>query len=65
MEQIIDLELWFRIREIQKKIDKLGPVGRKGFNWEEWEDLVDDHVNLVKQLPSHKHVVNEVLSRYN
>ena len=28
-----DLKLWFRIKSIEKKIDKLGPMYSKGFDW--------------------------------
>ena len=28
-----DLRLWFRIKSIQKKIDKLGPMYSRGFDW--------------------------------
>ena len=28
-----DLKLWFRIESIEKKIDKLGSMHSRGFNW--------------------------------
>ena len=34
-----DLKLWFRIKSIEKKIDKLGPMYSKGFDWIDWESL--------------------------
>ena len=37
-----DLKLWFRIKSIEKKIDKLGPMYSKGFDWLEWESLHED-----------------------
>ena len=37
-----DLMLWFRIKSIQKKMDKLGPMYSKGFDWLEWESLEED-----------------------
>ena len=32
-----DLKLWFRIKSIEKKIDKLGPMYSAGFDWIEWD----------------------------
>ena len=37
-----DLKLWFRIKSIEKKIDKLGPMYSKGFDWVEWESLEEE-----------------------
>ena len=28
-----DLKLWFRIKSIEKKMNKLGPMYSKGFDW--------------------------------
>ena len=58
-----DLKLWFRIKSIEKKIDKLGPMYSKGFDWLEWESLEEDLAMYVSQLSIHKNVVKEVLSR--
>ena len=60
-----DLKLWFRIKSIQKKIDKLGPMYSKGFDWVEWESLEEESAMYVSQLSIHKDVVQEVLSRYD
>ena len=60
-----DLKLWFRIKSIEKKIDKLGPMYSKGFDWLEWESLEEDLAMYVSQLSIHKNVVKEVLSRYD
>ena len=60
-----DLKLWFRIKSIEKKIDKLGPMYSKGFDWLEWESLEDDLAMYVSQLSIYKDVVKEVLSRYD
>ncbi len=60
-----DLKLWFRIKSIEKKIDNLGPMFSKGFDWLEWESLEDDLAKYVSQLSIHKDVVKEVLSRYD
>ena len=60
-----DLKLWFRIKSIEKKIDKLGPMYSKGFDWLEWEGLEEDKAIYVSQLSIHKDIVKEVLSKYN
>ena len=60
-----DLKLWFRIKSIEKKIDKLGPMYSKGFNWIKWESLEEESAMYVSQLSIHKEVVQEVLSRYD
>jgi len=60
-----DLKLWFRIKSIEKKIDKLGPMCSKEFDWLEWESLEEDLAMYVSQLSIYKDVVKEVLSRYD
>ena len=60
-----DVKLWFRIKSIENKIDKLGPTYFKGFDWLEWESLEEDLAMYVSQLSIHKNVVKEVLSRYD
>lgn len=60
-----DLKLWFRIKSIEKKIDKLGPMYSKGFDWIEWEGLTEDLAMYVSQLSIHKDIVKEVLSKYD
>jgi len=60
-----DRKLWFRIRSIEKKIEKLGPIGSKGFNWIEWESLEEDLARFVTQLSLHRDIVKEILSRYD
>ena len=60
-----DLKLWFRIKSIEKKIDKLGPMYSKGFDWIEWEGLEEDLAIYVSQLSIHKDIVKEVVSKYN
>ena len=59
-----DLKLWFRIKSIEKKIDKLGPMYSKGFDWIEWESLEEESAMYVSQLSIYKDNVKEVLSRY-
>ena len=60
-----DLKLWFRIKSIEKKIDKLGSMHSRGFDWIEWESLEEDLANNVSQLSIHKNIVKGVLSRYD
>ena len=60
-----DLKLWFRIKSIEKKIDKLGPMYSKGFDWVEWENLEEESAMYVSQLSIHKDVVQKVLSKYD
>ena len=60
-----DLKLWFRIKSIEKKIDKLGPMYSKGFDWLEWDSLEEDLAMYVSMLSIHKDIVKEVLSRYD
>ena len=59
-----DLKLWFRIKSIEKKIDELGPMYSKGFDWIKWESLEEESAMYVSQLSIYKDMVNEVLSRY-
>ncbi len=60
-----DLRLWFKVKSIEKKIDKLGPIYSKGFDWLEWESLEEDLAMYVSQLSFHRDIVKEVLSRYD
>ena len=59
------LKLWFRIKSIEKKINKLGSMHSRGFDWIEWESLEEDLANNVSQLSIHKNIVKGVLSRYD
>ena len=60
-----DLKLWFRIKSVEKKIDKLVPMYSKEFDWLEWESLDDDLAMYVSQLSIYKDIVQKVLSRYD
>ena len=60
-----DRRLWFRIKALDKKLDQLGPIGSEGFDWLQWEGLVDERVSFETQLSVHKDVVKKVLSRYS
>ena len=59
-----DLKLWFRIKSIEKKIDKLGPMYSKGFDWIKWENLEEDLAKCVSELSIYKNIAKRVISRY-
>ena len=59
-----DLKLWFRIKSIEKKIDKLGPMYSKGFDWLEWDSLHEDLAMYVSQLSIHKDIVKSLIGKY-
>lgn len=56
-----DLKLWFRIKSIEKKIDKLGPMNSKGFDWVEWESLEEESAMYVSQLSIYKDIVKHLV----
>ncbi len=60
-----DLKLWFRIKSIEKKIDKLGPMYSKGFDWIEWEGLEDESARLYSQLSVFEEMMIKIKSKYN
>ena len=45
-----DRRLWFRIKSIDKKLDSLGKIGSKNFDWLRWEDLTDESARLYSEL---------------
>ncbi len=59
-----DLKLWFRIKSIEKKIDKLGPMYSKGFDWLGWESLEEDLAIYVSQLSIYKDIVKRLVTKY-
>ena len=59
-----DLKLWFRIKSIEKKMDQLGPMYSKGFDWLEWEDLEDESAKLYSQLSIFKEIVIKLKGKY-
>ena len=59
-----DLRLWFRIKSIEKKIDKLGPMYSKGFDWLEWESLEEESAMYVSQLSIYKDIVKRLVAKY-
>jgi hypothetical protein len=59
-----DLKLWFRIKSIEKKIDKLGPIYSKGFDWIEWESLEEESAMYVSQLSIYEDIVKRLVLKY-
>ena len=59
-----DLKLWFRIKSIEKKIDKLGPMYSKGFDWLVWESLEEESAMYVSQLSIYKDIVKSLVAKY-
>ena len=59
-----DLKLWFKIKSIEKKIDKLGPMYSKGFDWVEWESLEEESAMYVSQLSIYKDIVKRLVTKY-
>ena len=45
-----DRRLWFRIKSIDKKLDNLGKIGSKDFDWLAWENLTDESARLYSEL---------------
>tara|TARA_B100001559_G_scaffold296366_1_gene279425 strand:- start:30 stop:242 length:213 start_codon:yes stop_codon:yes gene_type:complete len=59
-----DLKLWFRIKSIERKIDKLGPMYSKGFDWVKWESLEEESAMYVSQLSIYKDIFKNLVSKY-
>ena len=58
-----DRKLWIRIKSIDKKIDGLGKIGSKDFDWLKWEELTDESVKLHSQLSVHRNIVNSLINK--
>ena len=59
-----DRRLWFRIKSIDKKIDSLGKIGSKDFDWLRWEELTEKSANLYSQLSGYKDIVANLVKKY-
>ena len=59
-----DRRLWFRIKSIDKKIDSLGKIGSKDFDWLKWEELTDESARLHSQLSFHRDIVNNLVKKW-
>lgn len=65
IKTVNDRRLWFRIKALAKKLDQLGPIGSEGFDWLQWEDLIDERVRCETKLSVHKDIVQTVLAGYS
>ena len=59
-----DRKLWIKIKSIDKKIDGLGKIGSKDFDWLTWEDLIDESARLHSQLSVHRDIVNNLIKKW-
>ena len=59
-----DRRLWFRIKSIDKKIDSLGKIGSKDFDWLTWESLTDESARLYSQLSVMKKISNNIQKNF-
>ena len=59
-----DRRLCFRIKSIDKKIDSLGKIGSKDFDWLKWEDLSNESARLYSQLSVHRDIVNNLIKKW-
>ena len=60
-----DRKLWFRIKSIDKKLDGLGKIGSRNFDWLRWEDLTDESARLYSQLSIMEEITKSLQSKYN
>ena len=59
-----DRRLWFRIKSIDKKLDNLGRIGSKDFDWLTWESLTDESARLYSQLSVMKKISNNLQKNF-
>ena len=59
-----DRRLWFRIKSIDKKIDSLGKIGSKDFDWLKWEELSDESAKLHSQLSVNRDIVSNLMKEW-
>ena len=59
-----DRRLWFRIRSIDKKLDSLGKIGSKNFDWLRWEDLTGESAKLYSKLSVFKEITKNLNKKY-
>ena len=57
-----DLILLIKISLVQYKINKLGPMYSEGFDWIEWDDLVDDEAALISKTYYSRERVKQALA---
>ena len=58
-----DLILLIKISQVRYKINKLGPMYSEGFDWIEWDDLIDDHAALVVKTYHRREMVKDALKK--
>ena len=58
-----DLLLLIKINYVEYKIKKLGPMYSEGFDWIEWDDLIDDHAALVVKTYHRREMVKDALKK--
>ena len=59
-----DRRLWFRIKSIDKKLDGLGKIGSKNFEWLTWENLTDESARLYSQLSVMRKISNNLQKNF-
>ena len=59
-----DRRLWFEIKSIDKKLDSLGRIGSKDFDWLSWESLTDESVRLYSQLSVMGKISNNLQKKF-
>ena len=59
-----DRRLWFRIKSIDKKLDGLGKIGSKNFDWLRWEDLTDESTKMYPELSVFKEITKNLKKKY-
>jgi len=60
-----DRRLWFRIKSVDKRIDNLGKIGSKDFDWLKWEELTDESANLYSQLSFMRDITKTLKNKYD
>ena len=62
IKEFNDLILLIKISLVRYKINKLGPMYSEGFDWIEWDDLVDDEAALISKTYYSRERVKQVLA---
>ena len=63
IKEFNDLILLIKISLVQYKINKLGPMYSEGFDWIEWDDLVDDEAALISKTYYSRERVKDVVRK--
>ena len=62
IKEFNDLVLLIKISLVRYKINKLGPMYSEGFDWIEWDDLVDDEAALISKTYYYREMVKQALA---